>query len=370
MTSSTVSSLNGRSRSRASAAATISASATSGVLRRRRPPASTPPTLTIGKRSRCTDFPSQSGAIQSRTTCRRSSVVEHRTFNPLWSQVRILPPAFVRSPGGRLHSEFDVAPCRARRRVNSRALQADRAFGRRLFAQAPADPRMRPTAHATRRLARACGAWERSSAAAPRTSARSPSAPWVTRTAATAGAIARRWIATRSGSSRTAPAPASSPPITTSSGLSTLTTAATALPTAAPASATARQAPRSPARTSSSRRATETGSPPRRARPARARDRLAAAVLEQAGDRDRAGDRLQAAAVAAAADPAVLHGRDVAELAGDSALPPIRTPAQNQPEADAGRQPHVDHVVHTPAGAKHVLAERADVRVVLDLHGQ
>src|SRR3954468_23367520 len=93
MTSSTVSSLNGRSRSSASAAPTISASATSGVRLRRRPPASTPPTLTIGKRTRYTNFPSHAGAIQSPTTCRRSSVVEHRTFNPLWSQVRILPPA-------------------------------------------------------------------------------------------------------------------------------------------------------------------------------------------------------------------------------------------------------------------------------------
>src|SRR3954471_904454 len=65
-----------------------------------------------------------------------------------------------------------------------------------------------------------------------------------------AGATARRWMGPRGGARRPAPAPASSPPITTSSGLSTLTTAATALPTAAPASAAARPAPPSPARPS------------------------------------------------------------------------------------------------------------------------
>src|SRR5687768_16924881 len=74
MTSSTVSSRNDRSRSNASAAATISASATAGVLLRRRPPISTPPTLTLAQ-AYC--------ALESDAPGRRSSAVEQRTFNPM-----------------------------------------------------------------------------------------------------------------------------------------------------------------------------------------------------------------------------------------------------------------------------------------------
>src|SRR5262249_37029643 len=83
-----------------------------------------------------------------------------------------------------------------------------------------------------RRLASASGACASWIAAAPRTSACSPSAPWTTWTAWAAGTTERRPTAVRIGSSRTSPAPASSPPMITSAGFNRLTVAAIAAPTA------------------------------------------------------------------------------------------------------------------------------------------
>jgi PKD repeat protein len=116
-------------------------------------------------------------------------------------------------------------------------------------------------ARPARRSASATGARESCIAAAPVTSARSPRSLVTIRTALAAGAITRRSTAARMGSRSTSPAAASSPPMTTSSGLRTLIIAARPMPTAAPASLTARRAPRSPAATSSSSRSRLTGSP-------------------------------------------------------------------------------------------------------------
>ena len=127
------------------------------------------------------------------------------------------------------------------------------------------------------------------------------------------------------------------------------------------------------------------GRSPRRRRPPRAarrgrrrptssstpreRDPAAGAALEQRGDGHGAGDRLQAAAVAAAADRAGGVGEHVADLARDAVEAPIRSAPEDEPGADAGGDAHVDQVVDAAGGAEDLLAEGADVGVVLELHG-
>ena len=126
-------------------------------------------------------------------------------------------------------------------------------------------------------------------------------------------------------SSRTSPATARSPPTITHSGLSRLQRFATAIPIARPASPISRWAAASPEAESSSSRRVETSSP-----------RLA---LEQVGDRPGRGKRLEAAAVAAAADRAALGDQRVADLARRPADPVLEPAAGDQPGADARTRP-------------------------------
>ena len=83
----------------------------------------------------------------------------------------------------------------------------------------------------------------------------------------------------------------------------------------------------------------------------------------------RAGDEgLQAAAVAAAADRTLRVDEDVADLAGDAARAAERPAVDDQAGADARRQPQVHEHPRAAPGAEGRLAERADVRVVVEVH--
>ena len=99
------------------------------------------------------------------------------------------------------------------------------------------------------------------------------------------------------------------------------------------------------------------------------RHRLAAAALEQFGDGDRAGDGLQTAAVAAAADQPVLDHARVPDLAGNPGDAAVEAAADDQPDADPGREAQVDDVAAAATGAEDVLAHGAGVGVVLDQDG-
>ena len=145
---------------------------------------------------------------------------------------------------------------------------------------------------------------------------------------------------------------ARSPPTTISFGFSSVTSVASASPISSPASAIARgRAAVAAARQLEQARDGDVGA-------------------EQARDGARAGDHLQAAAVAAAADRPVARHAHVAELARDPELPPNALAAEDEPEPDARRQPHVGHLVDALPGAEDVLAERAEVGVVLEAHRQ
>ena len=89
----------------------------------------------------------------------------------------------------------------------------------------------------------------------------------------------------------------------------------------------------------------------------------AAQHLEQRAGR---GGRLEAAAVAAAADGALGVDEDVAELAGHAAGAAVEPPAEDQPRADAGRELEVDEVRRAASRAVGQLGQRAEVRVVVD----
>ena len=92
------------------------------------------------------------------------------------------------------------------------------------------------------------------------------------------------------------------------------------------------------------------------------------AALEQRGDRDRARDRLEAAAVAAAADRAARVDEHVADLAGDAAEAAVGPAAEDEPGADAGgERGRRSGRRRRGAAPNDLLAERADVGVVLEL---
>ena len=78
---------------------------------------------------------------------------------------------------------------------------------------------------------------------------------------------------------------------------------------------------------------------------------------------------LQAAAVAAAAHPAGLVQRDVPDLAGRAADAPVHAAAHQDAGADAGGQLDVGGLGHAAGRAPGGLAERAQVGVVVDVHG-
>ena len=151
-------------------------------------------------------------------------------------------------------------------------------------------------------------------------------------------------------STRTSPTTLISPPTITRSGLTRLQIAPTARPTVRPASANRRRAPASPARASAIASATVTSGPC-----------SGRSAVQQRGGR-RHG--LQAAAVAAAADPAGRVGDDVAELAGQPGVAEEQLAVEDQPGADAAAEHHVDDVARAAPGAVADLGQRAEVRVV------
>ena len=123
-------------------------------------------------------------------------------------------------------------------------------------------------------------------------------------------------------------------------------------PISRPASSTTRCAPGSPAASSSTS--------PRTLRS------LPCAGRSSVEQRVGRGDRLEAAAVAAAANGALGADADVAELAceaGDAAMEPA---VDHDAGADARRDHHVDDVREAAAGAERELGESAEVRVVVD----
>ena len=81
-------------------------------------------------------------------------------------------------------------------------------------------------------------------------------------------------------------------------------------------------------------------------------------------------DRLETAAVAAAADDAVGEHLDVADLAGESGAPWWRRPSITSPTPNAGAEADVDDVGQPATCAEGHLRERAEVRVVVDLDGE
>ena len=99
------------------------------------------------------------------------------------------------------------------------------------------------------------------------------------------------------------------------------------------------------------------------------RQRLAVRRPEQLEQPRRRDHRLDAAAVAAAADLAVLADLDVADLPGDAAGAAVQPAAEDDPGTDAAGDLEVDHVVAAARAALVQLGERAEVGVVVGVHG-
>ena len=191
------------------------------------------------------------------------------------------------------------------------------------------------------------------SASAPSTSARSPRTPALTSSAARTLGRALRSSASPIPVSNGSPTPPRSPPTIIAAGLE----------------ACCRDR-RAHARSRTRRRLTTRcapGSPPA-TQLDEPTDAQVAAVrgaqqLEQGIGR---GDRLETAAVAAAANGAFGADADVAELAceaGDAAMEPA---VDHDPGADTRRHHHVDHVREAAAGAERDLGESAEIRIVVD----
>src|SRR5262249_8671408 len=94
------------------------------------------------------------------------------------------------------------------------------------------------------------------------------------------------------------------------------------------------------------------------------------AGAQQRDERGAGRQRLQAAAVAAAADRPGLVDGHVADLAGHAASAVIRAPVDDQPGADTGRDLHITGMTGVAAGAQRHLGERARVGVVVDVDGE
>ena len=145
----------------------------------------------------------------------------------------------------------------------------------------------------------------------------------------------RRCRAGRSGRSRRASPstrdldPPRIPPTTTSSRVEAVARSATARPTVRPASVSTRRTPASPVLVERQHRA----------RWSAARRTPVAAGSSSLAARDH---RLEAAAVAAAADLAVLADLDVTDLAGDAAGAAVQPAAEHDPGADAAGDLQVD----------------------------
>ena len=157
------------------------------------------------------------------------------------------------------------------------------------------------------------------------------------------------------GSSSISPASASSPPTTRSSGSNRLHTPAAATPRWCPASAMTRRHPASPA----SARAMTSRSV-----------RLPWLGRSMSSSTGAPDVHLQAAAVPAAADGALVVDRRVPDLARGADAAVEHLAAEHEPAADAVRGAHVDDVLLAAGGAEADLRERAEVGVVVDVHRQ
>src|SRR6185312_13635778 len=82
------------------------------------------------------------------------------------------------------------------------------------------------------------------------------------------------------------------------------------------------------------------------------------------------GERLDAAALAAAAARAVRQERHVADLAGDAAAAVVRVVADDDAAADAGADEDADHGARALADAVGVLADDGDADVVVEKDAQ
>ena len=192
------------------------------------------------------------------------------------------------------------------------------------------------------------------SATAPSTSARSPSTPAVTLMSRAAAIDERRTIS-RAGSRRRSPALREIAADDHALRPEEVAGApATASPRARPASAITRWQPWSPASASAIAWRSVRSSP--------------CAAAQRFEHRLGAGERLEAAAVAAAAHRPGLVDRQVAELARRAGEAVVEPPAEDEAGTDAGRRLHVDDLARAAARAPHDLGQRAQVRVVLDPH--
>ena len=93
-------------------------------------------------------------------------------------------------------------------------------------------------------------------------------------------------------------------------------------------------------------------------------------AAQQLAQRGTGDEGLEAAAVAAAADRALGVDQDVADLAGDAARPAEGAAVDHEPGADARRKAQIGHHVGAATDAEGRLAQRADVRVVVQVDGQ
>jgi len=87
-------------------------------------------------------------------------------------------------------------------------------------------------------------------------------------------------------------------------------------------------------------------------------------MLELSRHRDGTRNRLETPPVAARADHAVGPDTDVSDLPGGAAGAAVGLAGEDEPRADTGREPDVDHVVDALTSAEDVLAESSGVGVV------
>src|SRR3989442_5016996 len=82
------------------------------------------------------------------------------------------------------------------------------------------------------------------------------------------------------------------------------------------------------------------------------------------GDRTGSGERLEAAAIAAAAWRTIGNDRLMAELAGGPLVAEVEAPIEDQPSADPGAERDPQHRGRAAARAQAVLGEREGARVI------
>jgi hypothetical protein len=93
-------------------------------------------------------------------------------------------------------------------------------------------------------------------------------------------------------------------------------------------------------------------------------------AAQQVAQRGAGDERLEATAVATAADRALRIDQNVADLPRDAARATERAPVEDEARADAGREAQVGHHVGPAAGPERRLAEGADVGVVVEVDRQ